>query len=265
MDNGFIVLWRQITETSFYRDSAALHLSIHCIIKANHKSKKIIFNNQEHVIDRGQFITGRAALSRELGLKESTVRNKILLLKKVGFLDIKSNSRFSVVTVRNYNSYQNQKSALGQNFGQPEDSQRTARGHNQQCNNETMKQREPIMSSRDPKKSEIKNEKYQKYVDAWNTLADKHSKLSRIEALTKTRVSKIRIRSKEPLFKFDNIIDAVNKQPFLYEGRPGEDNPWVVNFDWIISNDTNYIKIIEMRYKLREASGYDTDDPRQYL
>lgn len=137
MNSGFIVIWRKFQETSFYRDSYATHLALHLILEANHAPRKFTFNNKEESLDRGQLITGRLALSDQLGIPPSTIRNKLELLKNVGFLDIKSNSKFSVITICNYNIYQDLKLDDGQRLGQRKDSQRTARGQPEDTNNNT--------------------------------------------------------------------------------------------------------------------------------
>lgn len=136
MNNGFIVIWRKFEETWFYKDSYAVHLALHLIMKANHETTKFVFNKQPMELVRGQCIVGRHKLALETGIAPSTIRNKLELLKNVGFLDIKSDSKFSIVTICKYSDYQDKKEHIGQQLGQPEDSQRTARGHIQQLNND---------------------------------------------------------------------------------------------------------------------------------
>lgn len=130
-NHGFVLIWRKILETSFYRDSYAFHLATHCLLRANHKDSEILFNNEKLVIKRGQFVSGRDSLYRETGIKKSTIRNKLALLKNIGFLDIKSNNKFSVITICNYESYQNTKKILDSK----KDNQRTARGQPEDTNN----------------------------------------------------------------------------------------------------------------------------------
>lgn len=136
MNNGFIVIWRKFEDTSFYKDSYAVHLALHLIMRANHEPRNVLLNGNEIVINRGQCVCGRFSLAKETGMKPSTIRNKLALLKKLGFLDIKTNNKFSIVSICKYNDYQNKKEEKGQELGQPEDSQRTARGHKQQLNND---------------------------------------------------------------------------------------------------------------------------------
>ena len=125
---GYILLWRQFMDTSFYKDSCAFHLAVHLIFKANHADNEIIFNKTNLIIKRGQHVTGRHQLAKELGLPGGTIRNKLKLLQNIGFLDIKTTNKFSIVTICNYEHYQNIKTRNGQHLGQREDNKRTARG-----------------------------------------------------------------------------------------------------------------------------------------
>lgn len=128
MRQGYILIWRRLLEASFYKDSFALHLALHLLLRTNHEPNKILYNNTEIEIKRGQTYAGRFSLSKETGIKPSTVRNKLALLKKIDFLDIKSNNKFSIITILNYNSYQNYKCKIGHQAKQQMDSQRTTNG-----------------------------------------------------------------------------------------------------------------------------------------
>lgn len=93
-------------ETSYYNDPLATHLANHLILKANHKDRLITFNKEKITIFRGQHLTGRKILAKETGINESTIRHKLELLQNVGFLTIKSNNRFSIITILKYDEYQ---------------------------------------------------------------------------------------------------------------------------------------------------------------
>ena len=58
-NNGWIKIHRKIMDNCIYKDAHLLHLFIHCLLKANHKANKFLFNDKEMIIERGQFITGR--------------------------------------------------------------------------------------------------------------------------------------------------------------------------------------------------------------
>lgn len=125
MNNGFVVIWRKIIETSFFKDAVALQLAIYLILKASHEDQTITFNGQPLIIHRGQLITGRDKLATALDASPSTIRNKLVLLRNARFLDSETNNKFTIITICNYDTYQNNITKLGQQLGQPEDSQRT--------------------------------------------------------------------------------------------------------------------------------------------
>lgn len=106
MKQGYVLVQKQLVNTSFYKDSYAVHLAIHLIIRANFTNTKVIFNNQEITLKIGQLITGRHSLHKETGMKPSTIRNKLKLLETVGFIKIDSNNKYSTITVNKYEHFQ---------------------------------------------------------------------------------------------------------------------------------------------------------------
>ena len=82
------------------------------------------------------------------------------------------------------------------------------------------------------------NGEFQSY---WNTKAE----LPAIQALTSGRKAKLKARMAEPTFR-DNWRQAVDKlalSPF-HTGK--SDSGWRANVDWLLNNDTNYVKILEL-------------------
>ena len=97
-------------------------------------------------------------------------------------------------------------------------------------------------------KNKEKNKEYTSFQNKYNNFA-KNNNIKQIKLLTKTRKQKLKARLKEDEFNFDKILDSASKQSFLF----GEnDRGWQMDFDWLIKNDSNYIKIIEERYKKNE-------------
>jgi hypothetical protein len=54
---------------------------------------------------------------------------------------------------------------------------------------------------------------------------------------------------------------AIKEQPFLIKGDANSTKHanWRINFDWLITNDTNYIKVLERKY------ANETDSTPEYL
>ncbi len=73
-----------------------------------------------------------------------------------------------------------------------------------------------------------------------------------IRTVTSKRKKHLRARFKEELFDLDAIIDALTNQPFCL----GEnDRGWIADFNWIIKNDENYVKVLEYNYGSDDNNG----------
>jgi hypothetical protein len=106
MNDGWISLHRKIRDNALWKNSQLVHLFLELLLTANHEEKKIVFNGKIEVVGRGQLITGRYTLSEATGIKPSSIRNYLQLLKNLEILDIKPNNKFSLITILKYNQYQ---------------------------------------------------------------------------------------------------------------------------------------------------------------
>lgn len=80
--------------------------------------------------------------------------------------------------------------------------------------------------------------------EIWNSFA-RQNKLSEIKVINGDRLTKLRRRLKNPLFKIFDILEMVKISDFLL----GKKTNWKISFDFIIENETNYLKILEGNYK----------------
>lgn len=78
------------------------------------------------------------------------------------------------------------------------------------------------------------------YIDCWNMFAEKFGK-QKIIKLTKSRELKLKLRLKDETFIFPDILNKAHKQLFITE------NNWFT-FDWVLQNETNYLKVLEGNY-----------------
>lgn len=131
MDNGFFTVHRKIFDHPLWKKPLLAHLAIHLIGKANHETKRFIFNGHEQEVKRGQLLTGRFSLAQETGQNPSTIRNSLKILENIGFLDIKSTNRFSLITLVKYSQYQDKDKKKDSDL----DNQRTTRGQPEDTNN----------------------------------------------------------------------------------------------------------------------------------
>lgn len=85
----------------------------------------------------------------------------------------------------------------------------------------------------------------------WNAFCDKHPSLKKIQEVSLTRRKHLKARFEQGSFKdFAQLLSSIEKQPFLIHGNPKskDHSTWRINFDWLIINDTNHLKVLEMKY-----------------
>jgi hypothetical protein len=101
--NGWIKLHRKFLTWEWYGKSEMVHLFIHLLLSANHEDGK--WRGVD--IKRGQLVTGLHSLSKGTGLSIQTIRTSLKNLQKTGEINKRSNNQYSVITVCNYDSYNN--------------------------------------------------------------------------------------------------------------------------------------------------------------
>jgi hypothetical protein len=121
MDKGWIKLHRSFLKWEWSNDYKMVSLFIHLLLKANHKPKRW----QGMVIGRGQLLTGRKQLSQDTGLSERSIRTCLERLKSTNELTIKTTSKYSLITLVKYDTYQATDTNPDQQNDQQNDQQTT--------------------------------------------------------------------------------------------------------------------------------------------
>ena len=104
---GWIKLHRKLLDSPIFQNEKLFKVFAYCLMKASHKEHTQLVGRRVVHLQKGKFVFGRKRASEELRLKESTVRDYVKLLEKLGTIDIKSDNKFSVITVVNWAIYQN--------------------------------------------------------------------------------------------------------------------------------------------------------------
>ena len=126
--NGWIKLHRKLIDSPVFDNEKALKVWVWCLLRANHQEKEVLVGLQNVTLQPGEFVTGRNKASEELGLTPSTAWRYLNLLRKLEMLDIKPNSKFSVISLVNWGKYQGSETDNGQQSEQQMDNKRTANG-----------------------------------------------------------------------------------------------------------------------------------------
>ena len=57
-------------------------------------------------IQTGSFITGRLQMAKDLKQRDSALYKRLQLLTKLGYIELKSNNKFTLLTIVKYKTYQ---------------------------------------------------------------------------------------------------------------------------------------------------------------
>lgn len=114
MEIGYIKLYRKITNSFVWTNPNMLKLWMLCLMKASHSGNKFLFNGKEVVVSSGEFVTGRDAIAKEFNegvprdqqIVGRTLWRWIKKFEEEQMLSIKSTTKYSVVTVKNWDEYQ---------------------------------------------------------------------------------------------------------------------------------------------------------------
>lgn len=98
----FIKLNRKILKWRWYQDSNTFRVFVHLLLTANVTDRDF----EQVTVKRGQLVTSVAHLSRDLKISVKSVRTALEHLKSTNEVAIQTTSKYSIITVNNYNEYQ---------------------------------------------------------------------------------------------------------------------------------------------------------------
>ena len=241
---GYIKLYRKIIESPIFQNERLLKAFIWCLAKATHKEREEIVGIKCVRLQKGQFVFGRKKAAEELGFPESTTWRYMKALESFGILDIESNSKFSIVTVVNWEKYQ----CLDVEYGHQNE---------QEVNKKRTRSEQQVDTNKNDKnvkndKEDIYTSDYQTVVDAYNQIC--HS-LPKCTTLSEKRKKALhaRFKSKFRPADFVEVFKKAEASDFL----SGRRTKWKANFDWLIK-ENNLLKVQEGNYDNRKEQGNDT-------
>lgn len=111
-DKGWIALHRSIRDHWLYQEKRVFskyEAWLDILMDANHQTNKIVFDGQLLEVKRGQKVTSIRQLADRWGWSRTKVRDFLDLLESDTMLTRESDSKKTVITVVNYDSYQSDK------------------------------------------------------------------------------------------------------------------------------------------------------------
>ena len=104
--DGWLKLHRSIIDSAVFKDLEVLKIWIWLLCNASFDTHDTLFLGKVITVHPGQIVTGRKKIAQSTDLNESKVYRSLMLLKSLGNIEIKSNNKFSVITIVKWAKYQ---------------------------------------------------------------------------------------------------------------------------------------------------------------
>ncbi len=122
-EGGYIKLFRSLQDCAFSSRPEYLSTWVHILMLASYKPRKTMLGNKSVMLQTGQFVSGRKALAKRVGVTEKQMRGILDFFEGEGMITKSSSRAGTVFTVCNYSFFQSNKgqegpTVLGQQKGQ---------------------------------------------------------------------------------------------------------------------------------------------------
>lgn len=111
MTRGFVKLWRKTLDSGLLQHPTAWQVFGYLLLMANSKPHRRIIAGVMTEAQAGEIVTGRERLADELGLSVQQIRTALNLLKKLEIITVRSTNKYSVISLVNWDRYQQQEPA----------------------------------------------------------------------------------------------------------------------------------------------------------
>jgi len=106
MDKGYVKLWRKSLHDGWIRNHTVWIFWTYCLLKATHREYDAMIGAQTIHLTPGQFVFGLCRAADETGLSIQKIRTAIHYLEQSQNLTSKTTNKYSVITITNWDIYQ---------------------------------------------------------------------------------------------------------------------------------------------------------------
>lgn len=156
MNNGFIKIYRKMTEWRWWGNCYGMAIWLYILVNANWK------DGYWHGVEckRGEFITSKSKIAEELGVNRRTVSHWLNVFEKDGQIDVTCTRSYTKITVIKYDIFQGQELSSAQPTAQPDaqpSAQQTAQptAHNRRSKEEKESKKERSIVERSAPKPSL--------------------------------------------------------------------------------------------------------------
>ena len=104
--SSWVKVSRKMLTSAIASKPEYLAVWMHLLLTASYKPGEILVGHQVVRLQAGQLVFGRVKFSQQIGVSEHTLRMALKTLEKLQQITIKSESKFSVISIVNWDKYQ---------------------------------------------------------------------------------------------------------------------------------------------------------------
>ena len=131
MQRGYIKVWRKTIDSGWLQNHKLCSFWLWCLLKASHKEYDLIVGCQKVHLMPGDFVFGLNKASEELAMSIRSIRTILAFLKTSQNLTIKTTNKFSVISIVNWDIYQQTETTNDNQNDKPPTSYRQATDNKQ--------------------------------------------------------------------------------------------------------------------------------------
>jgi hypothetical protein len=209
MAEGWVKLHRRIFKSKIWENPNVFRLFVWLVGNVTWQARRQSVGYQWVDLQPGQIATGRKALAAATGLSEKVTRSALKSLEKCQSVAIKRASKFSVITVCNWEEYQSGEDGGGQESGHEGASKGPAKGQQRATNKKEKKGKKVKNPPADPLEwaAEYPALNNDRFVEAWaDWLGYRAEKQKKPSALAARRQLKFLSEQPDPVACIENSI-----------------------------------------------------------
>ena len=167
---GWVSIHRSITDHWLWKDQpfSKGQAWVHLIMLANHQDNKFLIKSTLVECNRGQLARSLSGLAKEFGWTVKKVRGLLSILESNGMITIKKGTVTSIITICNYEEFQEKNNTEGTARAQQGHSKGTLGATNNNVNNENTNNTSDSSEPDSPKK--VDKVPYQKIADLYKSI-----------------------------------------------------------------------------------------------
>ena len=271
IEGGWLKLYRKMESWEWFGDSYTFHVFMFLLIRAKVGDEPW----QGMIIHRGQCVVTRKIISATTGIPERSVYRSLKKLQSTGEIKMDADNKRTVVTICKFDSYNPSKIDIrttdditdGTTDGTTYKEVKEIKEYIKEKDISKDISKKKIESVPDdllflgdnPQSSTTSTVTPEELVSLWNSGRGNCPKVIKLsekrKVKAKARLAEFGKTREEQMATIENLMRCIRESDFLqYQ--------WTCNFQWLVENSDNWVKVIEGNYRNKKQTHRNTSQDR---